>query len=311
MSSLIENPIPWPSGCRCAVALTWDMDAESSLHLHNPDRADTLVATASFLRYGPKIAMKRLVTVYERFGIRQTFFLPGWCIERYPETVELLLENGHEIGLHGYLHERCNELSRDEEAYWLDRGLAAYRTHVGGAPRGWRAPTYTFSRASLDLLVGAGFDYDSSLMGDDQPHLIENDRGNLVELPTSWTLDDWPQYMHNEDFQFVMPIRAPHRGIEVFEAEFEAAWKHSGMWIAVWHPFLSGRLARVDAMIGLLERMQARGDVWFARLCDIAEHVRRTMEGGDWAPRRDRLPFDVSPIPELDPVPLDVPSGSP
>lgn len=304
MASLIENPIPWPDDKRCAVALTWDMDAESSLHLCHPDKADTLVATASMLRYGPRIAMRRLLRVFDHYCLKQTFFLPGWCIERYPEAVEMLLEHGHEIGLHGYLHERCNDLSRDEEAYWLGRGLQAFRKHVGGTPEGWRAPLYSFSRESLDLLVDAGFDYDSSLMGDDQPHIIENDRGNLVELPTFWALDDWPQFMHNEDFQFAMPIRSPSRGVEVFEAEFNAVWKHGGMWIAVWHPFLSGRLARVDAIVGLIERMQGKGDVWFAPLKDIAAHVRKTMDSGDWTPRRDRLPFDISPIPELEPIPL-------
>lgn len=299
MPSLIENPIPWPEGCRCAVAFTWDMDADSSLHLANPERADTMLGSATLVRYGPTIAIRRLMDVYRRFELRQTFFIPGWCIERYPDAVDLIQENGHEIGLHGYLHECSHALSRDDEAHWLQRGLDAYRSRIGGVPRGWRAPLYSFSKHSLDLLIAAGFDYDASLMGDDQPHLIVCPSGSLVELPSSWVLDDWPQYMHSEDFQFMMPIRSPDVATAVFEAEFEAAWKHGGLWICVWHPFLSGRLSRVDAMIGLIERMQERGGVWFATLAEIAAHVRTLTSQGLWSPRTDRLPFDVSPIPEL------------
>ena len=37
---LIENPVPWPDGARCAVAITFDIDTDSILHLDFPDKAD-------------------------------------------------------------------------------------------------------------------------------------------------------------------------------------------------------------------------------------------------------------------------------
>ena len=40
---MLANPIPWPDGNRCAVALTWDVDADSGLIYAHPDSADTLV----------------------------------------------------------------------------------------------------------------------------------------------------------------------------------------------------------------------------------------------------------------------------
>ena len=116
---VIANPIPWPNGARCAVAITWDVDADSGLNYNNPETADNLVTTQSFLRYGPHIAVPRLMEVFRRLDMRQTFFVPGWVIERYPETVDLILENHHEVALHGYIHERSNELSADEENHVL------------------------------------------------------------------------------------------------------------------------------------------------------------------------------------------------
>jgi len=72
----------------------------------------------------------------------------------------------------------------------------------------------------------------------------------------------------------MLPIASPQRAIEVFRAEFDAAWRHGALWNAVWHPFVSGRLARCDAMIELIEYMKSKGGLWFARLDEIATHVR-------------------------------------
>jgi peptidoglycan-N-acetylglucosamine deacetylase len=112
---MIANPVPWPNGARCAVAFTFDMDADSILHLAHHTSADTRLAAMSMLRYGPEIAVPRLVELYKRFGMHQTFFLPAWCMERYPAAVDVILQGGHEIAHHGYLHEHPNELRRVAE----------------------------------------------------------------------------------------------------------------------------------------------------------------------------------------------------
>ena len=85
--------------------------------------------------------------------------------------------------------------------------------HFGLRPRGWRAPSFAFSKHSLRYLIDQGFDYDSSLMGDDIPYLLRDNSGALLELPTQWTLDDWPHYMHNRDFNYTIPISAPQRAL--------------------------------------------------------------------------------------------------
>jgi peptidoglycan-N-acetylglucosamine deacetylase len=296
---MIDNLIPWPDGARCAVATTWDMDADSGLNYYHPDSADRLVASQSLTRYGPLIAMPRIVKLYQRFNLHQTFFVPGWCAEQYPEAVELILKNDHELALHGYLHERPNELSDTDEQYWLERGIAAFVNRFGLRPRGWRAPSFAFSKYSLRYLIDRGFDYDSSLMGDDIPYLLQDASGALLELPTQWTLDDWPYYMHNRDFNYMMPISAPQRALEVYRSEFDAAWTYGGLWISVWHPFLSGRPARLAAIIDLLEYMQSKGNVWFARLDEICDYVKKLVADIAWQPRVEHLPPYHSPLPEL------------
>ena len=210
---MIRNPVPWPNGARCAACVTFDMDADSLIHIAHPTDGHSRVSAISMLRYGPEVAIPRIVDSYAALGIRQTFFIPAWCIEQYPAAVEAILEGGHEIAHHGFLHEHPRELGADEEAHWLDRGIEVIERVTGRRPRGWRAPLYNFSHRSADLLVSRGFRYDASLMGDDQPYLLETAGGRLVELPSHWGLDDWPQYVQSIDLDYMMPIRAPGAGL--------------------------------------------------------------------------------------------------
>lgn len=293
---MIANPIPWPNGAKCAACITFDMDADSLIHIAHPEDGHSRVSAISMLQYGPKVAIPRIVESYRQLGIRQTFFVPAWCIEQYPEAIDAILEGGHELAHHGFLHEHPRELPDEDEAYWLDRGIEVIVKASGKRPRGWRAPLYNFSHRSADLLVSRGFDYDASLMGDDIPYLLECDAGRLVELPSHWGLDDWPQYVQSMDLDYMMPIRAPEQGFAAFAQEFEAAYRHGALWVPVVHPFATGRLARWEVVHRFLEQVLLRGDVWFAPMEEIAAHVRRVVENGSWSPRIDRLPFYTQPV---------------
>jgi hypothetical protein len=284
---MISNPVPWPNGAKCAACFTLDMDAESLLHLAHPDRAHTMVSAASSLRYGPDVAVPRILESYRHYGIRQTFFVPGWCAERYPYAVEAMVRAGHEVAAHGYLHEHPNEQSDADERYWLHRSLAAVQSVTGEPCTGWRAPLYRFSHRSAELLLEAGLTYDASLMGDDIPYLLDSPRGTLVELPSHWGMDDWPPFMHSNELEFEMPIQSAAAAWENWWEEFEAMWEFGGLWIPVWHPFLSGRLSRWRHTHLMIGKMMKKGEVWFAPMRDIAAHVLRCMAQGLWTPRTE------------------------
>ena len=217
-------------------------------------------------------------------------------MEQYPRAVALIVEHGHEIAHHGYMHEKINQLTREEERTVFFRAFDSIVKATGQRPRGFRAPSGAFSRHTVDFLVEAGLEYDASLAGHDIPYLIGNGQGTLVELPHDATMDDWTQYVCLREFGYMLPIASPERAIEVFRAEFDAAWRHGMLWNSVWHPFVSGRAARCDAMVELIEYMKSKGGVWFARLDEIAAHVRSEIAAG-WNPRVDRLPFWDAPLP--------------
>lgn len=275
MSTSKARSFRWPKGKRCACSVTFDMDAESLIHIEHPNDGYTRISAKSMLAYGPKVGIPRILRTYRDLGIRQTFFVPAWCIEEYPATIDKILFDGHEIGHHGYLHENPRLQSRDQEAEWLDRGIEVIQRATGRAPRGWRAPLYNFSPNSAELLAERGFSYDASLMGDDVPYLIEVGEDKLVELPSHWGLDDWPQFVQSFDLKYMMPIRAPEVGARIFEEEFEAAYEAGSLWIPVLHPFVTGRLARWRIFARLVERIVAMEDVWVAPMEEIADYVHR------------------------------------
>jgi peptidoglycan/xylan/chitin deacetylase (PgdA/CDA1 family) len=295
---MLSNAIKWPNVAKCAACLTFDMDGDSLIHVDYPRDGNRRVAAISMLRYGPLVGVPRIVDTYERLGIKQTFFIPAWCIEQYPGAVEAILRGGHEIAHHSYIHENPLEQSRADESHWLDVGIEVIKKATGKTPRGWRAPLYNFSDKSLDLLLERGFKYDASLMGADIPYVIRSRKngGELIELPSHWGLDDWPQYVQSMDLHYMMPIRSARNGFDLYLREFEAAYAYGALWAPVLHPFVTGRLARWHVFAEFLEKVVAQGDVWFAPMDEIAAYVRGEIAAGRYQPMVDLIPQYPEPV---------------
>lgn len=270
------HPIEWPEGKRCAAAVTFDIDADTLIRTARPEDAELRLQPISMGRYGPTVAVPRILETYRRLGLRQTFFMPGWVMENYPQTVEAILEGGHEIGHHSWCHEDPMEHSDDREAELFERALEVHVKMTGRKPRGYRAPVYSLTPKMVDRLIGHGFLYDSSMMADDLPYLVHRPAGSLIELPPHWGTDDWPPFAHFAEIDYLMPVRGPADGIRPFIEELEAAYDAGGFWMAVLHPFLTGRLARWREMEKHLERYVAMSDLWFAPLEEIATHAAKT-----------------------------------
>ena len=292
---MIQNPIPWPNGARCACAITFDMDADVLIHIARPTDGFDRLYPVSMGKYGPTVAVPRILETYRRLGLKQSFFVPGWCVEEYPAAIDAMLEGGHEIGHHGYLHENPIEQTAAEQAYWFSRTMEAHVSATGQRPRGYRAPVYNVNQAVIDLLIENGFVYDSSLMADDIPYLMRTEAGELYEMPVHWGTDDWPPFAHYEEIGYMMPVRAPSTGLQAFFEEFEAQYEAGGFWMPILHPFLTGRLARWSQMEKWLEDILNTRDVWFAPLEEIAAHVQSLRDAGTYAPRTDELPYYDKP----------------
>ena len=291
---MITNPVPWPNGAKCACAITFDMDADSLIHIARPQDGHQRLYPITMGRYGPTVAIPRILETYKNLGIKQSFFIPGWCMEQYSETVELIAEGGHEIGHHGWIHEDP-VMTHGNQREWIEKALETYNRILGGKPKGYRAPVYNITQEVIDLLIEHGFLYDSSLMADDVPYLMKTAEGELYEMPVHWGTDDWPPFAHYDEIGYMMPVRSPSAGLQGFWEEFDAHYEAGGFFMLIVHPFLTGRLARWRQVEQWLEKTLKTKDVWFAPLGEIAAHCHKLRTDGTYTPRIEHLPYYSEP----------------
>jgi peptidoglycan/xylan/chitin deacetylase (PgdA/CDA1 family) len=267
-------PVSWPNGARCAASFSFDVDAESAMLGVDPSHADRMSAI-SHQAYGPLTGVPRLLKILARHGITSTFFVPGYTAVRYPDVISSIVEHGHEIAHHGYLHEAMRGKTEQQEADILDRGLDVLESVTGSRPIGYRAPMWELNWHSPKLLRDRGFLYDSSLMDTDHPYeLAVADGGPLVEIPIQWALDDWEQYCYVPDFSGSGLIESPLKAIEMWRLEFDAMRAEGAAYVLTNHPFLSGRPSRAQALDSLIEYVRSYDDVWVTSLANIAKYVR-------------------------------------
>jgi len=239
--------------------LSFDVDAETPILVEGRRYADN-AGVMSHQAYGPLVGVPRILALLAEYALPATFFVPGLTAERYPQTVDGILEAGHEIGHHSYAH--FSPFDQDEPAERADfeRALAVL-DRFGVQPDGFRCPSWEPAWRTPALVAEYGLAYDSSLMDSDRPYLLETTAGELVELPVHWSLDDWEQYAYLPRPPFKSPIESPQKVLDLWTSELDAMRRHGCLFVLTCHPFLSGRSHCVGVLRGLIEYGLGTGDV--------------------------------------------------
>lgn len=251
--------------------------------------------------FAGEVGSLRLVKLFERFGIKTTWFIPGHSIETFPEQMRAVVEAGHEVGIHGYSHENPIEMTPDQEEAVLDKCIDLVTRLSGRRPTGYVAPWWEFSPVSNELLLKKGIKYDHSLMHRDfepyyvrvgdswtkidyakQPQdwmkpLVRGEETDLIEIPASWHLDDLPPMM------FIK--KAPNSHGFVNPRDIEQLWRDQFDWVyreydyAVFpitiHPDISGRPQVLMMLERLYSHMIRHPGVRFVTMDEIADDFAR------------------------------------
>jgi len=265
------RPAIWPGGARCAVALSFDSDHETN-ELRDGGKS---VGRMSWGQYGSRVGVPRILELLKTTGVPATFFVPAVAALLYPDEQRRVVAEGHEIGLHGWIHELNSILPEQTERDLHLRSSDALAKITGVRPVGMRTPSWDFSPATLTIQREMGLLYDSSLMADNDPYELEQhgEATGIVELPVEWIRDD-AVYFNMNRFQALRPYTAPTTVLDIFRREFEGAWDEGGLFLLTMHPHVIGYRSRLFILDELIRHMQARGGVWFATHKDIAAYVR-------------------------------------
>lgn len=277
---------------RATVCLTFDFDAISLWIGSFGATSPSMISRGEF---GP-VGVERILRLLDGKGIAATFFVTGHTADTYPDSVRAIAAAGHEIGHHGYLHENPAALaSVEEEAAVLDRGLEALQRIAGVRPVGYRSPSWDNSAHTVELLLARGFRYESSLMGSDfTPYWCRagdapgpdgayrfGQTVDLVEMPVSWVLDDFPHFEYVRMANRVYPgLSAPSKVEEIWTQEFEymAREVEDGVFTLTMHPQVIGRGHRMLMLERLIDFFAGHAGAHFATLAQAADGFRARHE---------------------------------
>ena len=259
----------WPGDTRCAVVLTFDIDGVSGAINVDPESVNR-PGLLSVREYGPSVGVPRILDLLDELETPATFFTPGYVAETHEDMVREITRRGHETAHHGYMHEPPATLSRDEEIRVLDRGSDILERLAGRRPVGYRAPAAELSAHTLALLAERGFAYDSSLMENDVPYLVDAGAGSIVEVPTHWELNDVSYFNYAPQLGIRQYMATPEHVYSVWSSAFEGAYHYGRSLVLMMHPYVIGRPGRLRMLARLIRDMQSYPNVAFMRAVDAA-----------------------------------------
>ncbi|MDZ5446985.1 polysaccharide deacetylase [Micromonospora sp. 4G57] len=268
------TPDQWPGGARVAVAISFDSDHET-IPLRDGETSPGKLAQGE---YGARVAAPKIVRLLGEYDVPASFFMPAVSALLHPEEVEAYVAGGHEVAVHGWIHERNMLLGRDDELDLTGRALDTLERLSGARPTGIRTPSWDFSENTLSVIRELGFVYDSSLMADDEPYelVAEGQPTGIVEIPVEWIRDDAPYFMM-ERYASLRPYMPPRSALQIWIDEFDAARAEGGLFQLTLHPHIIGHRSRLVVLRALLDHISQHGDVWYGTHAQIADLLRPSI----------------------------------
>ena len=184
--------------------------------------------------------------------------MPAVTALLHPDEQRRVVAEGHEIGIHGWIHELNSVLPYEAERDLMLRSADVLEKISGVRPVGMRTPSWDFSRNTLAIEKEMGLLYDSSLMSDEDCYelLLDGEPTGVVELPVEWVRDDAVYFMMNR-FSALRPYTPPADVFDIFRREFDAAYDEGGIFQLTMHPHVIGYRSRIWILEELIRHAQS------------------------------------------------------
>jgi peptidoglycan/xylan/chitin deacetylase (PgdA/CDA1 family) len=268
------KPKNWKGGARCAVALSFDSDHETN-ELRDGGKS---IGRMSWGQFGARVGVPRIADLLRKYDVKATFYVPAVAALLHPDEQRALVAEGHEIGIHGWIHELNSVLPYENERDLMLRSADTLEQITGKRAVGMRTPSWDFSPGTLAIEKELGLLYDSSLMADEDCYelLLHGEPTGIVELPVEWIRDDAVYFIMHR-FQSLRPYTPPSDVFDIFRREFEAAYEAGGIFQLTMHPHVITHRSRIWIVEELIRLAKSKGDCWFATHEDV---VRWAKEHG-------------------------------
>lgn len=262
-------PDAWPGGAKFAVAISFDNDHETG----DLREGGGSISRQSNGQYGARKGVPRILDILDRHGVPASFFIPAVSALLHPDEPRRIAGGGHEIGIHGWIHELNSKLDEASERDLMLRAADTLETVSGQRPRGLRTPSWDFSPYTLKIVREMGLAYDSSLMADDDCYelIMDGEPTGVVELPVEWIRDDAVYFGMNR-FAGLRPHTPPGAVLDIFLRELRGAAAEGGVFQVTMHPHISGARSRVWILEEIVREARAAGG-WFATHGEIVDYV--------------------------------------
>ena len=265
------KPKAWKNGARCAVALSFDSDHETS-DLREGGKS---IGRLAWGQFGARVGVPRILDLLGKYGVKASFYVPAVTALLHPDEQRRVVAEGHEIGIHGWIHELNSILPYEAERDLMLRAADVLEKTSGVRPVGLRTPSWDFSWNTLAIEAEMGLLYDSSLMSDEDCYelLLDGKPCGVVELPVEWVRDDAVYFMMNR-FSALRPYTPPADVLDIFRREFEAAYDDGSLFQLTMHPHVIGYRSRIWILEELIRLAQARPGTWFATHADVVRWAK-------------------------------------
>jgi len=272
--------VHWPGGRRLALtfAVNYEAGSERSVAFGDqgpesfgefpaygaPPKRD--LAIESIFEYETRVAIWRILRVFEKYGVKTTFFATAKTLETNPEAAKEIVRLGHEICSHGYRWIEHFTLYIEEEREAIRKAVETIERVTGKRPVGWycREP----SENTIELLAQeGGFLYDSDVYNDDLPYYVKVNNKNFLLIPYTPDANDFHYFSNrfsnsNEFYEYLK---------DSFDMLYEESKKSPKLMNVGLHVRISGRPGRTVAVNRFLKYVKQKDGVWIARRVDIAK----------------------------------------
>jgi peptidoglycan/xylan/chitin deacetylase (PgdA/CDA1 family) len=266
------RPPHWLGDARCAVALSFDSDHDTN-ELRDGGQS---IGRLAWGQYGNRVGVPRILKLLARYEVPATFYVPAVSALLYPDEQRRVVAEGHEIGIHGWIHELNSTLPYDAERDLMLRSADTLERIAGVRPVGLRTPSWDFSPHTLRIEKEMGLAYDSSLMADEDCYelLLDGEATGVIELPVEWVRDDAVYFMMNR-FQSLRPYTPPEGVLDIFRRELDAAYDEGGIFQLTMHPHVIGYRSRIWILEEIIRHARAKAGVWFATHAQVVDWAQR------------------------------------